>query len=446
MSYFPPTGSVVSFQSDPTKFVGTVSIVSHSPQSVATLQGTNPWIISNTSITAFQGGAWATSIVGVAQIGGSVLVHTANNSIITAALPASVSGVGIFNINVPSPSTIVYQAAGSVMAVGGTVGVTGTFNSSVTTYMGGVWATSMVGGPINVNSILGTYQEKNAVTASVFGIPTLFKIDETNSVLTAVSPQSPFPIRGSVATLQGTNPWITVPTSGSVLQGTSPWIINMPSPSVIVFQSAGSVMAIGGASSVMLLGVPTVVNLPTSSNASMIVLGGSGSIMTNTPATFGANNAWAQGNSVLAIGAFRNDNMSSITAADARYSPYLVGPVGENIVANAPINKWVSGWCSITTLAQPLVNLLPAGGASIFTFVTGVQITNWGSSSVLVALQSGATATLAIAMAQTNQTVILNYPNPLKSLSNTAIQVSIKSGPVASIFASAQGFISKFDT
>jgi len=58
--------------------------------SITAIQGTNPWIISNTSVTAFQGGTWATSIVGVANIGGSVLVHTANNSIITAPQPASV--------------------------------------------------------------------------------------------------------------------------------------------------------------------------------------------------------------------------------------------------------------------------------------------------------------------------------------------------------------------
>lgn len=85
MSYFPPTGSVVGFQSDPTKLLthasvsgnvsatinnSSVAVMSVVPHSVATLQGTNPWTISNPSV----------QVVGL--------------------MPTqSVSGVGLFNVN-----------------------------------------------------------------------------------------------------------------------------------------------------------------------------------------------------------------------------------------------------------------------------------------------------------------------------------------------------------
>jgi len=140
----------------------------------------------------------------------------------------------------------------------------------------------------------------------------------------------------------------------------------------------------------------------------------------------------------------RNDTLSSVTSLDNDYTPLTVGPMGETIVANAPITKWVSGTVSILTSATLLQPIIAAQGASIFTYISGVQITNWtNSGSVLVALQGATASTIGYAMVKANDMVNLNYANPIKTLANAAFTVSIVAGTVSSIHVAAQGFISK---
>lgn len=129
MSYFPPTGSVVGFQSDPTKLLTHASVsgnVTLNPTSVAVLQGTNPWTVTGFpttqnvsgsvfavgSITALQG----TNPFIVQLTSGSVITTGGNSSVQVVGLmpPQSVSGVGIFNV------------AGSVFAVGSVTALQGT--------------------------------------------------------------------------------------------------------------------------------------------------------------------------------------------------------------------------------------------------------------------------------------------------------------------------------
>ncbi len=92
MSYTPYTSSVVAFQSDPTKLVGTVSVVGN----------------MNSSITAFQGGAWSVSIQGIASVSqiGNWNINTINNP-----LPAGANFIG--NIG---GSVLVNVNSGSVQA------------------------------------------------------------------------------------------------------------------------------------------------------------------------------------------------------------------------------------------------------------------------------------------------------------------------------------------
>ena len=128
MSYFPPTGSTVAFQSNPNNLVGTVSVVGTLPvvtnnasviatlinSSVTALQGTNPWFVQLTSgsvITA--GGNSSVQVVGIVPpssvsgvgifntnpIGNGSIITVSTGSIATAPFPASVSGVGVFNVN-----------------------------------------------------------------------------------------------------------------------------------------------------------------------------------------------------------------------------------------------------------------------------------------------------------------------------------------------------------
>lgn len=231
MAYIPNSSSVIAFQSDPTKLVGTVSVVgnmnssvavvSTAPHSVATLQGTNPWMVQLTS--------------------GSVITTGGNSSVQVVGLmpPQSVSGVGTFNINP--------VGNGSVIAT--------LTNSSVTALQGtNPWAVQLTSG-----SILTTV-----------GNSSVQLLGGSNVI-------------GSVATLQGTNPWVIQPTSGSVIayqlagsvmavnatvntgnssvqvlggnamigsiaayQGVSPWTVQL---------SSGSIITTGGNSSVQVVGL-----------------------------------------------------------------------------------------------------------------------------------------------------------------------------------------------
>lgn len=273
MAYIPSSDSVVAFQSKPSSLLVGASIIGVTPVnvvntpifapssvyvinpvstlsisttsapssvqllagnaaigSVTTLQGTNPWQVNVPtpsyisyqvagSIMAVSGSFSATpqsSIIAI-QLAGSIMavsatVNTGNSSVQLLGGVATIGSVAVLQgtspwlMNVPTPSYIAYQLAGSVMAVAATVN---TGNSSVQ-LLGGV---AMIGSIISMQG--GTWGASVTGTMSVLG---------------------------------------TVP----VTQATTPWVINMPSPSVIIMQQAGSILAVSatvntGNSSVQLL-------------------------------------------------------------------------------------------------------------------------------------------------------------------------------------------------
>lgn len=115
MSYFPPTGSVVAFQSNPTQLLVHASVsgsVGIAGGSVGLLAGNanigNINFMGGSIVTVSQGSvATSPSPASVSGVGTFNVNHTGNGSIITfstgsiatAPFPASVSGVGIFNVN-----------------------------------------------------------------------------------------------------------------------------------------------------------------------------------------------------------------------------------------------------------------------------------------------------------------------------------------------------------
>lgn len=135
----------------------------------------------------------------------------------------------------------------------------------------------------------------------------------------------------------------------------------------------------------------------------------------------------------------RNDNLASITSLDSDYTRFTVGPMGETITANAPITKWVQGVASaFTGVIQPII---AAQGASIFTYVTGVQIANQSANVVLTTLYGAESSVVGYSVIPANTTIPIVFPNALKTNANGAFSASISG--VASVYLSAQGFISK---
>lgn len=157
--------------------------------------------------------------------------------------------------------------------------------------------------------------------------------------------------------------------------------------------------------------------------------------------TYAEDAASASGDKGFLVMGARNDTLASVTSADGDYSSHVVGPAGELIAENAPLTKWVSGTADFRNgNAGASIVAIAAGGSSVFTYITGVQIANMGSASVLVALVSGG-STLGYSIAPAGGGSNIYYQNGLKTPANFGFAASISG--VASVLVSAQGFISK---
>lgn len=229
-------------------------------------------------------------------------------------------------------------------------------------------------------------------------------------------------VQGSVATVGTTaNQSVSgaLNVSGSVLLGNSTAsVITVWKSSSIIAVNAGSVVTISQGSVINVLQAPSIVG------------------------TYAEDAAHATGDKGMFVMQVRNDTMSSVTSADGDYSPIAGGPVGETIVANAPITKWVRGTADLRGAGSSGVSViaLSAAGSSIFTYVTGVQVANMGSASVLVTLASGGSI-LGYTIAPAGGGSNIVYPNALKTPANFGFAASISGA--ASVLVSAQGFTSK---
>lgn len=493
MAYIVPIASVIAFQSDPTKLVGTFSVVGN----------------MNSSITAFQGGAWTTSLV--STVPSSVVVGAS----IQGTVPVTQT-TSPWIINMPSPSVVVIHPAGSVVQVrmdnASVIAVLS--NSSVATLQGTTpWITQIIGSValgvgntsvtqsgawnVNVNSILGTYQEKNATVASAIGIPFLFKNNMTTSTLSTVSITDPLPVQGSVMVLQGTNPWqvnlsspsiIILTPAGSVqavrtdnasviavlsnssvtaLQGTNPWIVNVPTPSYIAYQLAGSVMAVNttvttGPSSVQLLStsasIVTVQNygyasvmLMASTSASVVTLvtnqlqGVSSVQLMSTSASIAvaqATNPWVIGS---IVGTYQEDQ--GATTSDKGLFVLHVRNDTMSSVTNADLdysalsvgpvgemitaNSPITKWFSQTASVMygTSVQVVAPPGASIFSYITGIHVMNESANFSRVTISQGLGAVAA--------SILTRVPGPATGGSNSnyinGIRVLDNNGISASI-------------
>jgi hypothetical protein len=460
-------GSVVAFQSDPTKLL-THSSVSGNVNVAGSIAS---WPFGNQSVS----GTIGASIIGAPYFGIFGSVATVG----TAAANQSVSG-----------QVDAFIVGGSITTVGGSTGNSSVQLLGIPSISGTVrvvqqtdpWkvdldkiagASAAVGGGTEATALRVTIASDSTGPGSVaarqlgtWGASVL--LTPGNNAI------------GSVATLQGTNPWlignssvqvvnnITLANPNSsvqvlngsssvylqagsaaigsvaVLQGTSPWLITgsvmnaMTRGVASVYLQAG-VNAIGSVATLQGTN-PWVTNI-VQGNSSVQLISTSASIRATSPAEFAGNFAWTQSNSIVATGGLRNDTLASITAADRTYSPFAVGPSGETIVANAPITKWISAVTSV--MAGPSVLCFAAPGASIFNYVSGVQITNPGTVAAHIAFSEGLGAVPAsimffgIAPAGGGSNMV--FPNPIKTtLANKNISASVSAH--SSVYIMMEGF------
>jgi|ERR1051325_6166344 hypothetical protein len=159
-------------------------------------------------------------------------------------------------------------------------------------------------------------------------------------------------------------------------------------------------------------------------------------ISKNVASVYGASDVGA------AVWGLRNDTLASIVGVDNNYTPFAVGPSGEQITANAPLTKWVQG--TATLVSGSSVQALAPQGTSIFTYVTAVQVRNDSANNVGITFTGGlggASSVLGYTVAPANGGSNITYPNGLKTGANSGFSASISG--VASIYMAVQGFISK---
>lgn len=266
-------------------------------------------------------------------------------------------------------------------SISGAVTIVGTPTVNIGTIPGSVIAFQ---GGTQITSLVGTVPSSIQVGASIMGHAPVVIVG--GSIAAAVTPPANQSVSGTVdVNVLNTN----VNVSGSVVgfQGTNPWVI-------------GSVVG-----------------------------------------TYAEDAAHTTGDKGIFVLGVRNDTMASVTSADLDYSPNTVGPVGELVTANAPITKWVQGTADLRVVLGASVTAIAAQGASIFTYITAVQVANMGSASVLVTLAGGLGSILGYTIAPAGGGSNIIYPNALKTGANSAFTASISG--TASVLVSAQGFISK---
>lgn len=437
MAFIPPIGSTVAFQSDPTKLVGTVSVVGNMNSSVTAFQGTSPWIVNqpspsviayqaagsilavsgsfssgNTSVTAFQGGAWSASISG--GIIGSVIsipgfVSTANSTTATLGGGAVFTGT---SEDVKDFATIVISIFADQASAADGLSIQQSSNGTNWDITDTYTVAASTGKTFSVQPAARFFRIVYTNGASIQGVFRLQTVYHT--IATKASSQRPTDAytnetdleqvwgfnsywngatwdrikgttalgmfvnsTGSVLTVGGgtqiTSVVNTIPSSmlvGASIMGTvpvtqttSPWVINMPSPSVISYQLAGSIMAVAatvntGNSSVQLLGGNAVIG-------SVTTLQGTNPWQVNVPTP--SYISYQLAGSVMAVSATVNTGNSSVQLLGG------VATIG-SVVALQGTDPWKINMPSPSMIAYQLAGSIMAVSATVNTGNSSVQL------------------------------------------------------------------------
>lgn len=456
MSVTNPAGSVTTvIATFPAGSVASFTTPAGSTMAVLATQVTSPWVVtsSNTSIV----GTYQEETVGGPSIKGIALVweSNANTSVMSTVSPTNplrISGSVSGRVETTQPAgslMTVITPAGSIMQVAGATTTTAGSVLSVTIPAGSITAVSATA---PAGSIMATNQVAGSVMAVATGSVAAWLQSNNSSIIAVVSAGaiSVGSVSGAVTAPPGSIMSVTatqpagsllsaIQVAGSIMavsatQITSPWIVAPNNSSMFALQVSGSVQAIriDNVSVITVVQSSSILSVPVGST---IVIQQANSIV----GTYAEDAASASADKGVFVLAARNDTMASVTGSDGDYSGFAVGPVGEVIVANSPITKWVSAQTSV--MSGPSVLVIAGGGASIFTYITGIQIANDGAVFARVKFTGGLGSVLAWSVAPANGGSNIVFPNPLRTGDNSGFSASVNAH--SSVYVSAQGFISK---
>ena len=360
MAFIPATGSVVAFQSDPTKLVATVSVV-----------GTLPVVLNNSSIITVNQGSVATVI-----IGGSIAASftpPANQSV-SGTVQTDVRGsVATVIIGGSIAATFVPPANQSVS---GTVGASVIGHAPVVIVGGSIAATFSP--PAN-QSVSGTVQTdvRGSVATVIIGgsIAASFTPPANQSVSGEVS-ISNFPTTQNVSGSVASFPQGTIITS----------LVSTVPSSVIVGASIFGALPPVTISNTNLNVSGSVAAWLQSTNASVITVG-----------TAAANQSVSGTVDVAQIGTWRpsalsyvvrNDAVASFLGADLTYRPQAADSAGRAVVKPfAPEESRIEGYHSVVSTS--VTTLVAAAGAGLKNYITDFFIANTGANTTVITFKDG---------------------------------------------------------
>lgn len=250
-----------------------------------------------------------------------------------------------------------------------------------------------LGGTV-VASLVSTIPSSVLVGASIFG----------------QLPAGTAPI-GSVATLQGTNPWVIV---GSVY-------------------GAGSVVSFqGGAWTASIVGnvgqTGTIISSISGTIEVNSIVGTYAEDATHTTADKG----------IFTLGV-RNDTVASFVSADLEYAPKAVDSAGRTVIKPfAPEQSRIEGTISLTNTS--ITTVIGAAGAGLKNYITDFWIANSGSVTTLVTFKDGAGSLLGYTIAPA--TGGSNSPGismPIRTGANATFDIQA-TNPTSTLFGTFTGF------
>lgn len=257
-----------------------------------------------------------------------------------------------------------------------------------------------------VSGSVAAIQSGTQITSIVNSIP--------SSVLVGASIFGQLPagtaVLGSIAALQGTNPWTVV---SSIAGG--------------IFPISGSVAAV-------------ITNANVNVSGSVVAFQGTSPwVIQSIVGTYSEDVAFADNDKgILALGV-RNDTVSSFVGTNLDYTPHSSDSAGRTLIKPfAAEEARVEGYNSV--VSGSVTTLVPTAGTGLKNYITDVWFANTGASTALVTFQDGLGSVLGYTIAPAGGGSNLpGLATPLRTGANTSFDFKVS--PSSSIiYGTARGF------
>lgn len=372
-AFIPSSDSVVAFQSNPSSLLVGASIIGSVPvrPNPASVYVVNP--VSTITVTAPAN----QSVSGTVQ---AELLST-NASIITVGGTSGNSSVLVLNITGAA-------ALSDSDAANPTTGTIGAFMMAANA------------GASAANRVRAMGDGLNSTGTGLLGAGMIAQYDDTSP--TAITENRFGNVRmSSIRQLLVSLDEVSGRSSIVAMQGTSPWVVNVPTPSYLSIQPAGSVLAVrtDSASVVAVLSNSSVATLQGTSP--WLITGSVAAIVNNSigsiVGTYAEDAAHTTNDKGLFTLGVRNDAVASLVSADLEYIGTGLDSAGRVVIK--PFAPEESRFQFQTSVVSGSVTLIAPSVTGKRQYITDFWLVNSGSVATLITWKDGSTSILGYAVA-----------------------------------------------